>query len=54
MIDDVEVNVAGVKGQGVVARHAFSEGEFIFRRRHTLVVAEDELAGLSDWEQMHL
>ena len=54
MIDDVEVNVAGVKGQGVFARRAFSEGEFIFRRRHTRVVADDELAGLSDWEQMHL
>lgn len=35
VIDDVEVKDAGPMGRGVFARRDFTEGEFIFRRRHT-------------------
>ena len=54
MIRDVEVRAAGAKGKGVFARRAFARGEFIFRRRHTLVVDGAGLAGLSAEDQMHM
>ena len=55
MIGDVEVRDAGGgKGQGVFARRAFDEGELIFRRRHTKVVTEAGIDGLSEWDRMHL
>jgi hypothetical protein len=37
VIDDVEARPAGEKGLGVFARRGFSDGEFIFRRRHLLL-----------------
>jgi hypothetical protein len=55
VIGDVEVRDAGDgKGVGVFARRRFEEGELIFRRRHTKVVDEAGIAGLSEWERMHL
>jgi hypothetical protein len=54
VIWDVEVREAGAKGRGVHARRSFAQGEFIFRRRHTRVLAEAELPTISKWERIHL
>jgi hypothetical protein len=54
VIHDVEVRDSGSKGRGVFARRPFSEGEFIFRRRHTRVLRGDELADATAWERIHL
>jgi hypothetical protein len=48
------VREAGAKGKGVFARRAFARGEFIFRRRHALVVDAAGLAKLSAEDQMHM
>ncbi len=44
----------GPKGLGVFARRAFAPGEFIFRRRHGLVVGSSGRAGLSAEDIVHL
>lgn len=54
MIHDVEVRSAGAKGLGLFARRPFAAGEFIFRRRHGLVVTSRERAALSERERSHL
>jgi len=54
VIGDVDVRPAGPKGLGVYARRAFGRGDFIFRRRHTRVVSQQQLDTLSRWERMHL
>ena len=54
MITNIEVRDAGQKGKGVFALRAFSEGEFIFRRRHGRVVSNDLIPELSDEDQRHL
>jgi SET domain-containing protein len=54
VIEDVVVGSAGTKGLGVFARRNFSEGEFIFRRRHGRVVTTSEFALLSEEERRHL
>jgi hypothetical protein len=54
VIEDVEVRAAGSKGLGVFARRSFATGEFIFRRRHGLVVDTAGIASLSDEDRMHL
>jgi uncharacterized protein len=51
---DVEVGAAGPKGKGVFARRDFGRGEFIFRRRHGRVVANDAISSLSVEDQRHL
>ena len=54
MITDVVVKDAGAKGKGVFALRDFRKGEFIFRRRNGRVVKQNEIASLSDEDQMHL
>jgi uncharacterized protein len=54
VIRDVEVRDAGSKGKGVFALREFREGEFIFRRRHGRVVANDALSSLLLEDQRHL
>ena len=54
MIADVEVREAGAKGKGVFARRSFLSGEFLFRRRHGIVVDARGIAALSTEDQMHL
>ncbi|HLQ04347.1 MAG TPA: SET domain-containing protein-lysine N-methyltransferase [Verrucomicrobiae bacterium] len=54
MIRDIEVRVAGRKGQGVFARRSFRKGEFIFRRKHGRVVPNAKIASLSAEERRHL
>jgi hypothetical protein len=54
MIRHVEVRDAGSKGKGVFARRAFRRGEFIFRRRHAMVVDTRGISALSPEDQMHL
>jgi SET domain-containing protein len=54
MRDDVFVGEAGVKGLGAFARRDFARGEFIFRRRHGLVVANHDTPSLSEEDQRHL
>lgn len=54
MIHDVEVRDAGARGLGVYAVRPFDVGEFIFRRRHTRVLVEDDLATATEWERVHL
>lgn len=54
MITDIIVKAAGVKGKGVFAQRDFQQGEFIFRRRHGKVVANDAIGSLSEVEQRHL
>ena len=54
MIGDVEIRDAGAMGRGVYARRPFTEGEFIFRRRHTRVLSSDEVASATEWERIHL
>lgn len=54
MIGDVEVRDAGGKGRGVFARRGFAPGEFVFRRRHSRVLAAVELDDLAEWERLHL
>jgi hypothetical protein len=38
----------------VFAGRHFAIGEFILRRRHSRIVTEGELAGLTPWERDHL
>jgi hypothetical protein len=54
VIRDIEVRDAGRKGLGVFALRKFTDGEFIFRRRHGTVVANDAIASLSTEDQRHL
>jgi SET domain-containing protein len=54
VITDVEVREADSKGKGVYALRAFSEGEFIFRRRHTKVLRPEELEQASEWDRIHI
>jgi SET domain-containing protein len=54
MIADVEVCDAGAKGRGVFALRDFAPGEFIFRRRHGLVIDTAGIDGLSREDQMHM
>jgi uncharacterized protein len=54
VIGDVEIRDAGAMGRGVYARRRFTGGEFIFRRRHTRVLAGDEVASATEWERIHL
>ena len=54
VIGDVEVRETADKGCGVFARRAFAAGEFIFRRRHTRVVTEAEVAEVDEWDRIHL
>ena len=54
MIRDVAVREAGAQGLGVFALREFKRGEFIFRRRHGAVVANDDIARLPAEDQRHL
>ena len=54
MKKDVVVKDAGNKGKGVFALRDFAKGEFIFRRRYSKVVANRDIASLSDEDQRHL
>ena len=54
MICDVEIRDAGTKGLGVFARRSFAVGEFIFRRRHAVVVDRSGVSQLTDEERKHL
>lgn len=54
MIRDVDVREAGAKGLGVFALRDFTRGEFIFRRRHGAVVANDDIPSLSEEDRRHL
>ena len=45
---------AGAKGLGVFAKREFAAGDFVFRRRHSRVVTEQQLGELSDEERIHL
>jgi uncharacterized protein len=54
VIGDIEVRDAGTKGKGVFARRDFREGEFVFRRRHGRIVANDAISSLSTEDQRHL
>jgi hypothetical protein len=54
VIRDVEVRDAGSKGRGVLARRAFAEGEFIFRRRHSRILGSDGLDEASEWDRGNL
>jgi len=47
MITDIAVKAAGVKGKGVFALRDFTEGEFIFRRRHGKVVINRDIGSLT-------
>lgn len=54
MIVDIEVRHAGQKGLGVFALRRFRKGEFIFRRRHGRIVANNRIPSLSQQDQRHL
>lgn len=54
MIKDVVVKDTGKKGNGVFALRSFTQGEFIFRRRHGRIVQNDEIPILSEQDQIHL
>lgn len=54
MRTDVTVADAGAKGLGVFALRDFTRGELIFRRRHGRVVANRDMAALSEDDQRHL
>jgi hypothetical protein len=54
VIGDVEIHDAGAKGRGVYALRPFTEGEFIFRRRHRRVLTGDEVASAPEWDRIHL
>jgi hypothetical protein len=54
VICDIVVQDVGAKGKGVCARRRFSEGEFIFRRKHGRAVTAEDLLTLSDEERMLL
>ncbi len=54
MIGDVAVRDAGSKGKGVFALRGFAKGEFIFRRRHGMVVRNEDIPLLSEEDQIHL
>jgi hypothetical protein len=54
VIGDIVVRGAGAKGNGVFARRAFQAGQFIFRRRHGRVVANQDIGSLSEDDQRHL
>jgi SET domain-containing protein len=54
MIVDIEVRDAGGKGLGVFALRRFRKGEFIFRRRHGRVVANDRTSSLPREDRQHL
>lgn len=54
MLRDVDVRPAGQKGPGVFARRDFADGEFIFRRRHGLLVRGHEIARLPKRDRQHL
>lgn len=54
MLADVIVQDTPSKGKGVIALRDFTRGKFIFRRRHGRVVANRDIALLSEEEQRHL
>ena len=54
MKKDVVIKSASNKGKGVFALRDFANGEFIFRRRYSKVVANLDIALLSDEDQRHL
>ncbi len=54
MITDIVVREAPPKGNGVFALRSFRRGEFIFRRRHGLVVSRRQEAQLSAEDRRHL
>jgi hypothetical protein len=54
VIRDVAVRDAGSRGLGVFALRDFTEGEFIFRRRHGREVQNDRIPTLTPEEQRHL
>jgi hypothetical protein len=54
MLADVIVRAAGAKGKGVFALRDFTQGSFIFRRRHGRVVANSDIISLSQEDQQHL
>lgn len=54
MITDIEVKDAARKGKGVFALRDFRRGEFIFRRRHGLIVASSDIGSLSAEDRRHL
>jgi uncharacterized protein len=54
VISDVVVRDADAKGKGVFAQRAFQVGEFIFRRRHGRVVANQDIGSLSEDDRQHL
>jgi SET domain-containing protein len=54
VIVDIEVRDAGRKGLGVFALRRFRKGEFIFRRRHGRIVANDRISSLPGKDRRHL
>jgi SET domain-containing protein len=54
VISDITIQNAGEKGNGVFALRDFRKGEFIFRRRHGLVVHNRDIGLLSEEDQRHL
>ena len=54
MIKDVAVRDAGPKGLGVFALRQFRKGEFIFRRRHGRIVANNNIRSLTREDRRHL
>jgi SET domain-containing protein len=54
VIVDIEVRGAGGKGLGVFALRRFRKGEFIFRRRHGRIVANDRIRSLPPEDRRHL
>ena len=54
MMRDVVVRDARMKGLGVFALRPFAPGEFIFRRRHSLVIDRAGIAKLTPEDEMHL
>jgi hypothetical protein len=54
MITDITVESAGDKGKGVFSLREFKKGDFIFRRRHGRIVANEDIPSLSEEDQKHL
>jgi SET domain-containing protein len=54
MIGDVIVRKAGLRGMGVFTLRDFSEGEFIFRRRHGRIVSNADVPHLPEEDRRHL
>jgi histone-lysine N-methyltransferase SETD2 len=54
VITDVAVRDAALKGLGVFALREFRKGEFVLRRRHGRIVANDRIPSLSREDRRHL